>query len=153
MLQVTLTDLATGKAYHVEPGAFSPNFPNLVVTNEALIHGSFKSVSRTTAGTTIIAEPDVGGSIILTDIIVSTDKTAGSSVTIRFTDGTNTIVVMKGDSVNAPFSIAIPLAGKWQGWKDARLEVVTVSTVDATVAAGYYKVASGLAFETWDAMR
>ena len=95
------------------------------------------------------------GAITLTDLIVSTDKANASSVTVRFTDGSNTINVAVFDSVNAPVALAIPFVGHWQGWQGARLEVVTTGNVNATVALGYYKIPKSGAdnYSAWDAKR
>lgn len=127
----------------------------LIIQNPANVYGHFKAVTRTTAGTTIVVSPPSGGAIALTDLIISSDKVANSSVTIRFTDGTNTITIFSASTNDAPVNINIPFAGRWRGWTDARLEVVTVSTVNATVAAGYYKLSSGLsqAYLDWDSGR
>jgi hypothetical protein len=116
-------------------------------------HGVFKSATRTEAGTTIIATPRLNQSILLTDLLISGEKQAGSTVTVRFTDGTYTVDIFVASQVDAPPQIAIPLSGRWQGWKNARLEVVTSGAADATVAIGYMKVPTGLPYEEWDSLR
>ena len=97
----------------------------LVMTTVAGTHGLFKSVTRTTAGTSIVTAPTPSGAIVLTDLIVTTDKTNATSVTVQFTNGIDTIVIMTGDSTNAPVNVAISFTGRIAGWKDARLEVIT----------------------------
>ena len=125
----------------------------LVVTNVPQTHGLFKSVTRATAGTSIVTQPTIGGAIVLTDLIVSTDKRPLSTVTLRLTDDIETIVIMTIDSANAPVNASIPFTGRIAGWKDARLEVVTISDVTATVTCGYFKEQEGLGFSEWDAKR
>lgn len=115
--------------------------------------GTFKAATRTTAGTTEITSPGIGGSLILTDLMVTGEKQAGSSVEVRFTDGTNTVTLYLASQVDAPASTAISFSGRWQGWKDARLDMITVGTADATVAVGYIKVPGGLEFAEWNALR
>ena len=50
-----------------------------------------------------------------------------------FTDGVETINIIVADSTNAPINLAIPFAGRWQGWRDARIDLITVNAV----APGY----------------
>ena len=127
----------------------------ILVENSARIYGTFKAETRTSAGTTIVAEPSEDGSIILTDIIVTADRVNGASVTVQFTDGTNTIVIFEVDVTDAPVAIGLPLNGRWQGWRNARLELVTVGAVTSTLSVGYYKIPSTrtLDYSTWDALR
>lgn len=142
--------------YHSEKTLFSGLGENprvLIVANEKDQHGVFKAQQRTSAGTTILASPTGGGALALTDLMITTDKTANSSVVIHFTDDTETEVVMEADSANNTVNLAIAFAGLWRGWKDARLEMVTVDTVTATVAVGYMKIVSGQFFAEWDALR
>ena len=127
----------------------------LIVKQPEKIVGVFKSVTRSVAGTTIITEPKENQAINLTDLIISTDRVQAATVTVQFTDGTNTIVIFSTNVSDAPANIAIPFAGKWRGWENARLELVTVNAVTAIVALGYYHVDSefSLTFEEWDSIR
>lgn len=127
----------------------------LLVETYNRLNGTFKAATRSSAGTTIIVEPDDEASIQLTDLILTTDKVALADVTVRFTDGTNTIDIITADVADAPVNLAIAFAGRWAGWKDARVEMVTVAAVTATVAIGYIKVPQSLtiAYDTWDALR
>lgn len=119
------------------------------------LNGSFKAVTRSAAGTTIITEPDLNGGIVLTDLIITTDKVALATVTVRFTDDVETINIITGNVNDAPMNLAISFAGRWQGWKNARLELVTVAAVTATVACGYFKVSENdvLSYSAWNAKR
>jgi hypothetical protein len=138
---------------HFEESIAEPNHLSAIMMTEGARHGHWKVAQRTTAGTTIIAAPELGGSLALTDIIVSTDKTAGSSLTLQFTDGSNTEVLAVFDSVNAPVAVSITVGGRLQGWEDARLEMVTVGTVTANVTLGYIKSPIGENYALWDAKR
>jgi len=139
--------------YHAVPSKFIVGEKVLVVYGAGFAHGVFRSASRTSAGTTAIVTPPPGGRIALTDLIITTDKTANSDVTVRFTDGTDTVDVMVADSANNTVNLAIAFAGNWEGWVDARLEMVTTQSVTATVAVGYMILATGLAFAEWDGLR
>lgn len=125
----------------------------LSVIDPDSVFGRFKAANRTTAGTTTITEPLLGGSIGLTDIIISADKVNLATVTIRFTDGTNTINLYRGITTDAPINVSIPIGGRFRGWSDARIELVTTGAVDASITLGYIKYSEGLAFAEWDKQR
>lgn len=150
MIKTVLAHSATGKALHTDT---SDGREILVVTNENFIHGTFRSVSRLTAGISIITEPLGDGSIALTDLIVSTDKTNNAVITVRLTDDVETIPIFVGFTTDAPISIAISFNGRWEGWKNARVEMETTLALNATVALGYYRLERGDQFSVWDARR
>ena len=116
-------------------------------------HGTFTSATRTTAGTTVIAAPKDNGSLFLTDMVLGTDKVNGATVTVRYSDGTDSIIIFSADVTDAPAHLALGFAGRWQGWKNARVELVTTGTVTATVSLGYVKVPRGLDYRLWDSRR
>ena len=150
-IQVNPSD---GKSIHF-CDAYGGGEPLTINATYAQVHGLFKSVTRITEGTSMLAQPDAGGSLILTDLLISTSKFALSSMSIVFTDGINTVNIFTGDSNNAPVSVFIPFAGRWQGWAGARLELITVGMVIATAAVGYLKVPhqQSLKFPEWNALR
>jgi len=137
MAKVTLTD--NGRSLETGPGLLTKR-PILLTSTEAKQHGTFNSVTRTSAGTTTVTMPIAGGSVWITDLLISGEKQAGSSVEIQFTDGTNTQIIFHASQVDAPANFAISFAGGWHGWVDARVDVVTVGSGDATVAIGYMKL-------------
>jgi len=142
-----------GKVLHTAPSQFHPDRQVLVTTSGPQRHGVWKVTNRTTAGTTIITEPESGGAIVVTDIIVSADRKPSSSTQLQFTDGTNTEIMALFDSSDRAVSVAIAIVGLLRGWKNARFELTTVDTVNATVSLGYMKVPDGLEFAEWDALR
>jgi hypothetical protein len=103
-------------------------------------HGRFKTASFTVQATTILAQPESGGSVELTDLIITFEKKNTSLVTVRFYDGTNEAVIAKVTLTDAPVEIAIPFNGRWRGWANAYVDA-TVSVADAIgcVALGYVK--------------
>jgi len=127
----------------------------LVIQSPPAIFGQFKAAYRSTAGTTIIVSPTTDGSITLTDMIISCDKVQNATITVQFTDGVNTIIIFLGSATDAPINIDIPFAGRWRGWKNARIEMVTVGTLKCNVAIGYYKINSinTQSFSEWDTER
>ncbi len=126
---------------------------SLLTATSGLGFGTFKSATRTTAGTTEITAPDPGGSIIVTWIVVSGEKQAGSDVTVRFTDSTNNVDIIVASQVDAPPNLAIGLPSRVQGWQDARIDMITSGAGDATVSIGYIKIPAGIPFAEWDALR
>lgn len=150
-IKTVLIDSGSGKQLSILDGITGDK--TLITETHSAIKGVFKAVTRTTAGTTTITAPRIGGSIHITDLIMTTDKTALSDVTVRFTDGSDTVNVIVADSTNNTVNIAIAFTGLWRGWKDARLEVVTVADVTATVAVGYVLHDDGIPFTEWDDLR
>jgi len=116
-------------------------------------HGLFKAVSGTTAATTIVTSPDLGGLIAVTDILMSAEKKNTGTITLQMTDGSNTIIIFSAILTDNSIAMAVPLKGLWRGWKDARLEVVTAQDFSYTVSCGYIKERGGLAFAEWDSKR
>jgi hypothetical protein len=158
MLKVVLSDPDNGSALQTRPIAEAGQKPKgdervLEVAQFSQVHGTFKSATRTGAGTTTIVSPDADGSLIITDIMISGEKQAGSSVEIRFTDGTDSAVMFLASQVDAPPQLAHSFLGRVQGWKDARIDMVTAGAGDATVLVCYTKIPSGLPYEEWDALR
>lgn len=125
----------------------------LAVTDFVGSQGRFQSQTRTTAGTTTVLTPIGGGSIILTDLLISGEKQAGSTVEVRFTDGTNNATIFLASQVDAPPNFSHPFRGRFQGWKDARIDMITSGAGDATVTLGYVKAPEGIPFAEWNALR
>lgn len=151
MIRATLTTLGK-RVLHT---AFVPPVtdPVLVSTTIAREHGVFKSANRTTAGTTNIVTAPSGGGLVLTDLILTTDRVVNATATIRFSDGTNTVNIAAAAVNDAPANLAMGIQGGWRGWANASLQLVTVNSVDATVTVGYYKFLNALPFAEWDALR
>lgn len=150
MIKTIATDSGTTKALLIQS---TDEGPIPIGGTLANLRGTFKSTSRTSAGTSIITSPALGKSIVLTDLIVGTDKVNGATITVQFTDGTDTIEIYSGNATDAPINVAIAFAGNWAGWKDARVEMVTTNALKATVAVGYYKLDTGQTYEVWDSFR
>lgn len=147
-----LLDRARGRDLLVTAAPFD-GAPVLVIQSMGQAFGVFQSITGSVAGTIVVATANVGETIVITDILISAKKKAGSTLTLRFNDGTDTENIFSPDTVQAEVNFAVPLAGRWLGWTGADLEVVTVADVDYTASIGYYKVAGGDDFATWDAKR
>jgi len=150
-LKAILIDTATGKALEIIKDIFG--HPNLAVTDHYAGSTRFKSVTRTAAGTETIAEPEKDGAILLTDMIISTNRVAVSRLTVFFDDGVRTIPIFDGYAEDAPINVAANFHGGWTGWKDAAVKMTTVAAIKATVAVGYIKIPAGLEYTEWDELR
>ncbi len=151
-IPVRLIAAGTELEFHHFPGPHTKE-PVFVVMSPGEAHAHFKTATRTTLGTTIVVQPREGQAIWITDIIVSGEKQAGSSITVQFTDGVNTEIIMIVDQVDAAPNLAASLNSYFRGWKDARVEIVTAGAGDGTVTIGYIHAHDALAFDVWDAER
>ena len=158
MIQTILVSPETRKTLQTEnfwtgPHPIRPDEEVLITTTPMLAHSQFNSVSASTAGTVTLTEAPADGSIILADIVISTEKRNGGSVTIQWNDGIRQILIFRAICTDAPVNQSISFNGRVQGWRDASLEVVTVSTTVNTVFCSYAKYRDGLPFDEWDSYR
>ena len=151
MLKSVMIDASSGKILEVLDDIYGN--PTLLVTDHYVYSTRFKSETRSVGGTTEITSPETDGAIMLTDMIVSTDRVAVSRVTIFFDDGIRQINIYDGYANDAPINFAIGFHGGWKGWKNAVLKMTTVAAIHATVAVGYIKLPVGLEYREWDALR
>jgi hypothetical protein len=130
MIKCNLIDLDTSKALDTMDTARGDIV--LGISTEGASHGVFKTATRSTAGT----------------------KKAGTLI-VQFADGANTVIIATFYLTDAPLAVAIPFAGRWQGWQSARLEMVTSIVANVTVTLGYYKVdkPGSLSYDDWSAIR
>ena len=157
-VKVRICDETGGDEAHIydylrEQATLSERGLTLGVTHPKDIFATFASASRSAAGTTILTQPPLGGSVILTDLIVSAERRTSGLVTLQFTDGTNTVPIYVGQTNDAPINLALSLQGRVRGWEDARLELVTNNVVATTVTTVYIKASQALNFSAWDKER
>lgn len=124
-----------------------------VVQSPAESYGTFKVFSTSSAGTYSFALPRPEGSLVLTDFLFSAEKQTGGTVEVLFTDDTNTASIYKAFCSDAPQTVALAFKGRFEGWKDARIDVVVVQNTDMTLTLGYVKTDAGLTYSEWDARR
>ena len=154
MIPVVLIDLATGKVIHTEPSFHKGREHRMLsITDEASAHGHFVSATYSNETATLLSSV-TNGSLLITDLIVSSRKKVGGIVTIRFTDGTNIVPIMDIAADN-PIQIAHAFKGRVRGWRNANIEVIVSDAFNATVYIGYIRLAKGstLSFNSWDAQR
>ena len=138
MINAVITNTKNSKSAFIETTYEGEQ--TIITASNHNINGKFKTALRTSAGTTIIATPKLGRSIILTDIIISASKAAGSTATVRFYDGTNSQNIIQLLLADAPIALSIPLIGKWKGWLNAQIELVTVGSTNCSVSVGFCDV-------------
>jgi len=152
MIKSRLTDIETGKSLRVL------NMPSgkktLGVGTEAMSDGVFKVIGRTTAGTSVVCSPTGDGSIVVTDLIATGEKKAGTLI-LEFSDNTNKEVMANFALTDAPLSFGISFNGRWQGWQGAWLEMITSIAAIVTVSVGYYKAGKeqSLKYNDWNLRR
>jgi len=129
--------------------------PVLVTTTHGAQHGSFVAVTRSTQGTTAAIAAQGDDAIVLTDLILTTDKVQSTTATVIITDGSNSETLIAADLTDAPCNIALSFAGHWQTWRACRIDLVTVGAVTATLALGYFRIPWDVAdtYGVWDAKR
>lgn len=126
---------------------------SISVNNPVSIHSTFKSMSFTVSGTTQLVLPNASGSLWLADLVITGDRVNGGSVEVRWTDDTNTAIILKPVVTDAPTALHMAFKGRVQGWKDARIDVIVTGNVSGSVLASYVKTQGGLPFEEWDSLR
>jgi len=151
MIKVILLDTATGKALNTIEDIFER--PTIAVTDVYVSDTRFRSQYRTSAGTTEITAPETDGAIMITDIMITTDRAPGTRITVFFDDGTRSITIVDGVPIDAPINLAMPFRGGWTGWKNAGLKMTTGGNLKANVAVGYIKTPKGLEYEEWNKLR
>jgi hypothetical protein len=126
----------------------------LITTTPLFAHGVFNAVVLDGAATTTVAVCPSGGSLLITDLVISAKKVANTTLTVRFNDGANTEIIIAPDTIEQSTNFSWSPAGRIHGWRDADLQVVTTGdNTDATVTAGYIKFPTGLVFTEWDNVR
>jgi len=152
MIKNILADINTGRSLGVNDSPLGKK--ELAIATDASAHGVFISTGRTTAGTTVICSPVGDGSIVLTDLIATAEKKAGTLL-LEFSDGTNKVALVRFYLTDAPIAFSIPFRGRWQGWKSAYLEMITSIDGNVSVAVGYYKVGkkNSLDYNEWSTSR
>ena len=129
---------------------------HLITEDHSRVATQFQAAGTASAATTIIVQPRAGAALVITDLTISQTKVASGTLTIQFADGTRTVTLYKGSSVNVPLTLHVPYAGRIRGWKDARVEMVSAGTnpvTEVTVAYYHLRGKGAFAFAAWDAQR
>ena len=129
---------------------------HLITETHSRVATQFRHTVNTGAETTIAVTPPPGKAIVITDIVLGAEKAASGSVTVQFVEGSDIVIVFKVSTVQSPVSLHVPFAGRWRGWRDARIDIVTTGgNSDSDVSIGYYIISGDgvFSFTDWDAQR
>ena len=123
----------------------------LVVESLSKLNAKWQSVVNTGVETKSVVTPIPDESILLTDLIISSSKkVATSTITVQFSDGVNTEILMTTEGASAPIEFSHAFVGGLTGWKDAILQAVTdQAAMNVTTLIGYIKISEALT-KTYD---
>lgn len=142
-----------GELLHVETvGAHT----HLIVEDHARVATQFKSAAHSGAATTAVVTPRPGTAIVITDIILAGEKRTNATIDVRFTDGSDSVIIIAPVVNDTPVNLHIPFAGRFRGWLDARIDFITdTANQVANITIGYYFIlgVGVLSFADWDALR
>lgn len=131
----------------------NPGLEALLTTDPRLVTGTFKSLGGSGAGTTEFLTSPSNGSLLITDMILSADKVNSGAVEVRITDGTNSEPMARAIVTDAPVNMAANFGGRFQTWRNARVDVVVTNAVTWNLTLGYTRVATGLEYSDWNNRR
>jgi hypothetical protein len=153
MIKSNIIASRNGKELHSYDGYDGE--PVLVTTTHGAQHGSFTAATRSSEGTTTVIAAESNDAIVLTDLILTTDKVQSATATVIITDGVNSVTLIAAKLNDGPCNIALSFAGHWQSWRAARIDLVTVNAVTATLALGYFRIPwdTAMAYGQWNALR
>lgn len=128
----------------------------LVTTEPSRAVGWFKAVTNSGVQTQTIVNCSKGFALYVTDIVVSADKTALSTLTVRFYDGTNAENIYVADTAESTLNIAIHPAGRTLGWDAAYIQLITDTANQAATCTVWYNIVKGnfvMSYAKWNALR
>jgi hypothetical protein len=157
-IAAAIIDITDNKAVAVKKywrgiTTIDPDERVLLAADPLRVHGTFKAVEIAGAATHQLVIPNDDGSIILVGLTIAGDKVNGGSIEVRWTDGTDTSIIIKPTTTDAPVNLFMQFASRIQGWQDARIDVIVTGVIIGSVMANYVKVPKGLPFAEWDALR
>ena len=142
MISFALVDAAT----KIVARFFNTAFGMMVCTTTYQKHyGLWQEVSWVAAvSETALVSSDGDGSIEISDILITAEKKAGGSITIRFADGVVGAFVNTKDVVNTTVAdgvvnVASNFGGKVQGWQAATLYYTIVGTYKGSILITFVK--------------
>lgn len=155
MIKVLLANPCNNEALAVKSG-FDGKC-TLIVESLLKLTAKWQSVVNTGVETKDVVTPVPDESILLTDLIVSSSKkVALSTITIQFSDGVNTEVLLTTEGSSSPIEFSHAFVGGLTGWKDAVLQAVTdQAAMNVTTLIGYVKISKALTktYSEWDMER
>lgn len=120
------------------------------------VFGNFEAITNSGAQTQTIVSCPSNQALYVTDIVLSANKTAGSTATVRFHDGTNSENIYVADTAESTVNVAIHPSGRTLGWRGAYIQLITdVAQQAATCTVWYVRVKGKyvLPYAKWNSMR
>lgn len=131
---VTLYD-SSGKPLYTEDTLYG-NL--LMVAEPSRIRGWFKAVTNADDDIQTIVACAEGQALFVTDILLSANKVALSTTTVRFFDGTNIENIFIADTAEGTVNISIQPSGRTVGWDNAAIQLVTDKNGQAATCTIWY---------------
>lgn len=128
----------------------------LLTAEPARLRGSFKAVTNSGIQTQNIVNCAEGCALFVTDIVLSAGKTALSTLTLRFYDGTNVENIVVSDTAEAPLNLAVHPQGRTLGWSGAYIQLITDKAGQVATCTVWYVMVKGslvLPYAKWASMR
>ena len=129
----------------------------LLTATPPRVYGVFKAATNSGEQTQTVVNCPSGLAIYITDIVISANKTNGSTVTVRFYDGTNTENIMVADSSEGTVNLAMHPAGRTLGWDGAYVQLVTDTGGQAATLTVWYNRVFGKnmvqSYSVWNSLR
>jgi len=107
---------------------------------------------RTTAGTTTIITVDDDESILITDMVFTSDKKNACTVVVCFSDGNNTFNPIDINVTDSAPAISFSPQGYFKGWLGADVQLITAGgAFTASVSVWYIRMskAKSLTYNQW----
>ena len=129
----------------------------LLTVEPSRVFGWFKSVTNAGEQIQTVVGCSAGQALFVTDIVISANKTAGSTLTVRFYDAaTNTVNIYVADTAESTVNVAIHPQGRTIGWNGAYIQLVTDTVQQAATCTVWYtkvKGALALSYAEWNSLR
>lgn len=127
---------------------------SIAVSDPLKYFGRFKTFLFTSATSDeILVEPLPGGSIFLTDLIITARQQSNREISVVLSDGTREELIFDSNLNNEPVRFSISFKGRWRGWKDASIRVTSDSTQRYSIGVGYVKTKFAEEYNVWDSLR
>lgn len=127
-----------------------------LVVEPVRIQGHFRAVTNAGVQTQTVVSCPAGQALYVTDILLSANKTPGSTVTLRFYDGTSSENIFVADTAEGTVNIAIHPSGRTLGWNSAYIQLITDKANQAATCTVWFVRVTGvyvLPYAKWSAMR
>jgi len=120
------------------------------------LYGQFKAVTNSGEQTQTVIGCGDNQALFVTDVLLSANKTALSTTTLRFYDGTNAENIFVADTAESTVNLAIHPQGRTLGWNSAYIQLLTDKAAQTATCTIWYVRIKGslvLSYSKWNALR